>query len=172
MVLKKCPGQDLSRKKIDEVVSSIECPDCGEEIEFFFDDGVRVCPGCGARVKKSDKRLLKDFGCAAWCNAAEDCLGPQLYSRFHSVKEKLIQEKNAQFQKLMESIPEEEKEIREFFIKAFHENTDMELVINPQKSIKSLRTENPGLYEKVIRYYSQYTQSLEKKSRKKITSKG
>ncbi len=87
MVLKKCPGQDLSRKKIEEVVCNLPCPFCGEEVEFFFDDKTRKCPSCSTKVSKSDIQLLKDFGCADWCNAAENCLGSDLYIKLKQAKE-------------------------------------------------------------------------------------
>ena len=41
MVFKKCPGQDLSRKKIEEVICNFPCLKCGAEVEFFFDDKIR-----------------------------------------------------------------------------------------------------------------------------------
>ena len=88
MVFKKCPGQDLSRKKMDEVVCNLPCPKCGSEVEFFFDDKNRICPECGCKVSKSDIQLLKDFGCADWCVAAEKCIGSDLYSRLKNAKKK------------------------------------------------------------------------------------
>ena len=81
MVFKKCPGQDLSRKKIQDVVSEIICPFCFFSIEFFFDDSSRLCPNCGKRVDKSEEKLQMDFGCAVWCDAAEQCMSPEAYSK-------------------------------------------------------------------------------------------
>jgi hypothetical protein len=71
MVFKKCPGQDLSRKKPEEVVCNLPCPSCGAEVEFFFDDKIRICP---------------HFGCADWCEAAEKCIGTTLYSKVKAGK--------------------------------------------------------------------------------------
>ncbi len=70
MVFMKCPGQDLSRKKIEEIVCNLPCPFCGAEVEFFFDDKSRECTSCGTKVTKSDIQILKDFGCADWCKIA------------------------------------------------------------------------------------------------------
>jgi len=78
MVFKKCPGQDLSRKKIEDVISDIPCRQCGTAVEFFFDDLSRTCPECGALVEKCEERVRKDFKCAVWCEAASDCLGPDV----------------------------------------------------------------------------------------------
>jgi len=86
MVFKKCPGQDLSRKKPEEVVCNLPCPSCGAEVEFFFDDKIRFCPQCGNKVSKNDIQLLKDFGCADWCEAAEKCIGTTLYSKVKAGK--------------------------------------------------------------------------------------
>ncbi len=66
----KCPGQD-SRYWDGEAVFEAPCPHCGTEVEFFKDDATRKCPGCA-------KKLLNprtDFGCAAYCPYAEQCLG-------------------------------------------------------------------------------------------------
>jgi len=88
MVNKKCPGQDLSRKKLEDIVCNLPCPKCGSDVEFFFDDKNRICPACGAKVSKSDVQLLKDFGCADWCGAAEKCIGSDLYARLKNAKKK------------------------------------------------------------------------------------
>jgi len=86
MVFKKCPGQDLSRKKIEDVVCNLPCPSCNAEVEFFFDDRVHKYRSCGAKVRKDDTRVLKDFGCAEWSQAAENCLGTELYLALRGAK--------------------------------------------------------------------------------------
>jgi len=98
MASEKCPGLDLSRKKIDETVSHEECPSCGYQIEYFFDDKTRKCPSCGLEVMKGYKKLLKDFGCASWCNGAEECLGKEIYSRLKEAKRNL--DKESELEKL------------------------------------------------------------------------
>jgi len=86
MAINKCPGQDLSQKKIEDVVCNLPCPFCGMEVEFFFDDRARKCPSCRTSVSKSDIQILKDFGCADWCNAAEKCIGTELYQKLRAAK--------------------------------------------------------------------------------------
>jgi endogenous inhibitor of DNA gyrase (YacG/DUF329 family) len=86
VVFKKCPGQDLSRKKLEDVVCNLPCPSCGSEVEFFFDDKIRICPQCGNKVSKNDIQLLRDFGCADWCVAAEKCIGKDLYATLKKAK--------------------------------------------------------------------------------------
>ncbi|AEH45892.1 hypothetical protein Thein_2042 [Thermodesulfatator indicus DSM 15286] len=66
----KCPGQDTRYWK-EDAIFEVKCPDCGEVVEFFKDDTARPCPGCGKRLP--NPRL--DFGCAAYCPYAEQCLG-------------------------------------------------------------------------------------------------
>jgi endogenous inhibitor of DNA gyrase (YacG/DUF329 family) len=88
MVFMKCPGQDLSRKKIEEIVCNLPCPFCGAEVEFFFDDKSRECTSCGTKVTKSDIQILKDFGCADWCKKAEKCLGTELYLKLLEAKKR------------------------------------------------------------------------------------
>ncbi len=66
----KCPGQD-SRYWKPGAIFDVKCPSCGEMIEFFKDDTRRRCPGCGQEVPNPEM----DFGCAAYCPYAEQCLG-------------------------------------------------------------------------------------------------
>lgn len=66
----KCPGQDTRFWKEDAIYES-RCPNCGESVEFFKDDPSRKCPNCGHRFVNPEM----DFGCAAYCQFAEQCLG-------------------------------------------------------------------------------------------------
>lgn len=66
----KCPGQDSRFWKQDAIRES-KCPQCGQSVEFFKDDTVRKCPHCGHRFVNPEM----DFGCAAYCQFAEQCLG-------------------------------------------------------------------------------------------------
>ena len=66
----QCPGQD-NRYWDGEAVFEAPCPHCGNELEFFKDDSQRSCKKCGNRVL--NPRI--DFGCAAYCSHAEQCLG-------------------------------------------------------------------------------------------------
>jgi len=66
----QCPGQD-NRYWEGEAVFEAPCPHCGNELEFFKDDSQRSCKQCGNRVL--NPRI--DFGCAAYCSHAEQCLG-------------------------------------------------------------------------------------------------
>jgi hypothetical protein len=66
----QCPGQD-NRYWDGEAVFESACPHCGNELEFFKDDSQRSCKKCGNRVL--NPRI--DFGCAAYCSHAEQCLG-------------------------------------------------------------------------------------------------
>jgi len=66
----KCPGQDLQYWKPGAIYDAA-CPRCGREVEFFKDDTARTCPGCGHRFVNPQM----DFGCAAYCPFAEQCLG-------------------------------------------------------------------------------------------------
>lgn len=85
-IFKSCPGQDLSRNKIEEVICNFPCLECGADVEFFFDDKIRKCPECGTIVEKSETRFLKDFGCAEWCEVAKECIGQEKYFRLTKAK--------------------------------------------------------------------------------------
>jgi HD superfamily phosphodiesterase len=65
----KCPGQDMRYWKPGDIFNA-KCPKCGGTIEFFKDESHRKCR-CGHSV--TNPKL--DFGCAAWCPYAEQCLG-------------------------------------------------------------------------------------------------
>lgn len=75
----QCPGQD-NRYWDGEAVFETPCPHCGNILEFFKDDSQRSCRKCGNRIL--NPRI--DFGCAAYCSHAEQCLGsmpPELLAR-------------------------------------------------------------------------------------------
>lgn len=66
----KCPGQD-SRYWKPGAIFEAKCPKCGEAVEFFKDDTTRRCRACGHRFLNPSM----DFGCAAYCTYAEQCIG-------------------------------------------------------------------------------------------------
>jgi DNA-directed RNA polymerase subunit RPC12/RpoP len=75
----KCPGQDSQYWKSDAVFE-VKCPKCSGLVEFFKDDTSRRCGQCGHRFVNPKM----DFGCAAYCQYAEQCLGdlpPELAAR-------------------------------------------------------------------------------------------
>ncbi len=79
----KCPGQD-SRFWGTEAIMDAPCPQCGKIVEFFRDEPSRRCPQC--RHKFVNPRM--DFGCAAYCRFAEECLGslpPELMAQRESL---------------------------------------------------------------------------------------
>jgi len=66
----RCPGQDTQYWKADAIYEA-NCPECGKPVEFFKDDTTRKCGHCGHRFVNPQM----DFGCAAYCQFAEQCLG-------------------------------------------------------------------------------------------------
>jgi len=83
----KCPGQDTRYWKQDAIFE-VKCPNCGTAVEFFKDDSIRRCPSCGKGL--SNPRM--DFGCAAYCPYAEQCLGPAT-KKLDGHREKLFRER-------------------------------------------------------------------------------
>lgn len=65
----KCPGQDTQFWDQNAIYEA-PCPECGAMVEFFKDDTTRKCR-CGHRFVNPKM----DFGCAAYCSFAEQCLG-------------------------------------------------------------------------------------------------
>ncbi len=66
----QCPGQD-SRYWDNEAIFETNCSKCGNKIEFFKDDNKRKCKQCGEEMLNPKI----DFGCASYCQYAEQCLG-------------------------------------------------------------------------------------------------
>jgi hypothetical protein len=69
-MIAKCPGQDTQFWGPDAIYS-VECPQCGNPVEFFKDDIRRRCPGCGHMFLNPKLNL----GCARWCQFADQCVG-------------------------------------------------------------------------------------------------
>ncbi len=85
----KCPGQDSRYWKANAIFET-KCPECGAPVEFFKDDTTRVCKKCGHRFLNPKM----DFGCASYCQYAEQCLGnlpPELIAQ----KESLLKDRVA-----------------------------------------------------------------------------
>jgi len=85
----KCPGQDTLYWKPGAIFEA-KCPKCGNAVEFFKDDTSRKCEKCGHRFVNPDM----DFGCAAYCPYAEQCIGdlpPELLAQ----KEDLLKDRVA-----------------------------------------------------------------------------
>lgn len=85
----KCPGQDTQYWN-KEAIFDIECPECGAKIEFFKDDTSRKCSGCGKRIVNPKM----DFGCASYCQFAEQCIGA-LPEEFLKKREDLLKDRVA-----------------------------------------------------------------------------
>jgi len=66
----KCPGQDTRYWKPGAIFEA-PCPRCGAKVEFFKDESTRKCSQCGHKFVNPEM----DFGCAAYCRYAEQCLG-------------------------------------------------------------------------------------------------
>lgn len=66
----QCPGQD-SRFWGSDAIFDVACPQCGVEVEFFKDEPTRKCKGCGLKIVNPKM----DFGCASYCQFAEQCVG-------------------------------------------------------------------------------------------------
>jgi HD superfamily phosphohydrolase YqeK len=85
----KCPGQD-SRYWKPGAIFETKCPKCGAEVEFFKDDSMRRCGKCGHKFLNPSL----DFGCASYCQYAEQCIGnlpPELIAQ----KEDLLKDRVA-----------------------------------------------------------------------------
>lgn len=85
----KCPGQDMQYWNAESIFE-VECPQCHKAVEFYKDDPSRRCHHCGHRFVNPKM----DFGCAAYCPFAEQCIGT-LPEEFSGAKEALLKDKVA-----------------------------------------------------------------------------
>lgn len=85
----KCPGQDTQYWN-ENAIFETECPECNHPMEFFKDDATRRCPNC----KKKIVNPKMDFGCASYCQFAEECLG-SLPEEFVGSREDLLKDRVA-----------------------------------------------------------------------------
>jgi predicted RNA-binding Zn-ribbon protein involved in translation (DUF1610 family) len=77
----KCPGGELRHLTAEDV----KCQSCGAAVEMFSDEQKRTCPACGHRVTRETAPA-----CAAWCDAAKECLGADRFAEF--VEQGLLEE--------------------------------------------------------------------------------
>lgn len=93
----KCPGQD-SRYWKPGAIFEASCPKCGKPVEFFKDDPTRRCGSCGHKFVNPSM----DFGCAAYCRFAEQCIGelpPELLAeRQELMKDRIALEMKKHYQ--------------------------------------------------------------------------
>ena len=85
----KCPGQDMKYWK-EGAIFDVQCPQCKYIVEFYKDDTSRKCGNCGHRFVNPKM----DFGCASYCQYAEQCLGT-LPEEFAGAKDNLLKDKVA-----------------------------------------------------------------------------
>jgi hypothetical protein len=85
----KCPGQDMKYWK-DDAIFDANCPKCGTNVEFYKDDTTRKCRKCDHRFVNPKM----DFGCASYCQFAEQCMGT-LPEEFMGSREDLLKDKVA-----------------------------------------------------------------------------
>jgi hypothetical protein len=74
----------------EDAIFEAKCPKCDSIIEFYKDDTTRKCSHCQHRLVNPKM----DFGCASYCQFAEQCLGT-LPEEFMGSREDLLKDKVA-----------------------------------------------------------------------------
>lgn len=88
----RCPGQDQRFWKPGDI-SEVQCPGCGQNVEFFKDEPQIKCCHCGQVVV--NPRI--DLGCAQWCQYAQQCLAVSKVHNISIVRDKLIDQMKGVF---------------------------------------------------------------------------
>ena len=145
----QCPGQSTMFWRPEDVHEK-PCPQCGYSIEFFKTDLKRKCPQCHREVLNP----TSNFSCAEWCDHAEECLGPVLYSQV-TEKRELDQRRQADFTRLLAGISPEDEQVKDVLTRLFQENTDPGNLIDT-RSLGLLHEKNPSLAERATRYYREF----------------
>jgi hypothetical protein len=74
----------------EDAIFETNCPKCGTAIEFYKDDTTRKCSKCEHRLVNPKM----DFGCASYCQFAEQCLGT-MPEEFMGTRQDLLKDKVA-----------------------------------------------------------------------------
>lgn len=74
----------------ENAIFDVACPKCKASVEFYKDDTTRKCSSCGTRFVNPKM----DFGCASYCQFAEQCLGT-LPEDFTGPRDSLLKDKVA-----------------------------------------------------------------------------
>ncbi len=77
----RCPGQD-SRFIRPQDICELQCPQCRRVVEFWPDELLRKCPGCGRRLSNPNFNM----GCLEWCRWAPKCMEHMRESRQEAVR--------------------------------------------------------------------------------------
>jgi len=124
----KCPGQD-SRYWKPGAIFETKCPECGKAVEFFKDDTMRKCGHCGHRFVNPNM----DFGCAAYCKFADQCLGelpPELLAqRQELMKDRIAVEMKKYFKQDFKRIGHATRVARHAEAIANQEGGDMAVIL-------------------------------------------
>lgn len=63
--MRKCAGNNTQDWGFD-AVHDVQCPKCGNPVEFFKDEISRHCSQC----KETILNDRKDYGCGQWCSSS------------------------------------------------------------------------------------------------------
>ncbi len=74
--MQRCPGQDQRFWKPEDIFE-VNCPACGNTLEFFKDEPKWKCRKCGKEIKNPKI----DISCAKWCKFSKECLGENMDSK-------------------------------------------------------------------------------------------
>jgi epoxyqueuosine reductase QueG len=98
-----------------------------------------------------------NFACAQWCPSAKDCLGPEKYSALQDMAKREADRK-ADMEKLLDSIAEEDQEVKALFKKLYLKSKDHNTLIDVEE-LHAIRHNQPELFKKAIAYYSRFSQN-------------
>ena len=152
----KCPGQNTMFWRPDDIYD-VSCPNCDYAVEFFKTDVKRACPHCSQKILNPKM----NFACAEWCDMAEECLGPAVYSQFLE-KQELEKRRKSDLEKLLGMVPSDDAEVKVLLERLYRENKDPDQLLDTRQ-LFLVKEEDESLYRRATYYYSQFVEQLEER---------
>lgn len=144
----RCPGQDMRNWGFDAIFD-VECPKCGETLEFFKDEIKHRCRKCGEIV--FNDRI--DLGCAKWCPSAESCVGPEILRALQFSEQQKARREG--FKLLLEMSSDAEEEVRNLFKELYSEYSGEDKLFDTNR-LYTVKENNPQLFEAASSLFQSY----------------
>lgn len=143
--MSKCPGQDTQQWGFDAIYD-IDCPKCGNAIEFFKDQVKQRCRACQEMV--FNERM--DLGCAKWCPSADSCVGPDNVAALELSEQRKARREN--LVALLAQVPDDQGAVRELFKTLYSEYAGEDKLFDTNR-LYSIQEADTALFEVATEHF-------------------